>query len=334
MPLNDLIDVRQTSEYASYMQSLGWEIGKLAPNHLAGEDLNTYEVKNSLKATDFYYFVKKFPLLPFSFIKIHRPPVNIPLSAVKTLAKKQKAIFVKISPSKPIPIRDRGSAVSFPPPIIYKFYSPHKLHIDDDPMIATKTIWIDLSKSEEELLNNMKPKTRYNINKCKRSIGLRVGSVFGNKITQEQIKHIYWLWKQNNRRLKLFTPRINELIHIIKSFGRNCFVTTVYRSCHSLQAESLIRNLGGSCFRRNDIPNQLSAFCLVLLSPTTAFYWHNASTAEGRKLFAPTLCAWEAILQSKKLGKKIFDFEGIFDERYAQVFRKWKGFSRFKEGFI
>ena len=35
--------------------------------------------------------------------------------------------------------------------------------------------------------------------------------------------------------------------------------------------------------------------------------------------------------ERKKEGKKVFDFEGIYDERFPLI--SWKGFTRFKKGF-
>src|SRR4030042_3854512 len=92
MPLNGLIDIRQTPEYAAYMQKIGWQIRTC---HLRGVDLDSSEMKIS----GFLYFIKKLPLLPFSFIKIHRPAVDISLSAVRQLAHKHHALWIRISPS-------------------------------------------------------------------------------------------------------------------------------------------------------------------------------------------------------------------------------------------
>jgi lipid II:glycine glycyltransferase (peptidoglycan interpeptide bridge formation enzyme) len=64
-----------------------------------------------------------------------------------------------------------------------------------------------------------------------------------------------------------------------------------------------------------------------------AFYWHNGSLDIGKKLFAPTLCIWEAILECKRRRLKVFDFEGLYDERFPNKNTSWKGFSRFKLGF-
>ena len=58
-----------------------------------------------------------------------------------------------------------------------------------------------------------------------------------------------------------------------------------------------------------------------------------AANREGKKSFAPTLLAWEALKFAKKQGCAIFDFEGVFDERFTTQSPAWKGFSKFKEGF-
>ena len=58
---------------------------------------------------------------------------------------------------------------------------------------------------------------------------------------------------------------------------------------------------------------------------------YAASTTNGKQLFVPTMLVWEAIKLGKKLGKKYFDFEGIYDERFP--LKAWKGFTRFKQSF-
>ena len=65
-----------------------------------------------------------------------------------------------------------------------------------------------------------------------------------------------------------------------------------------------------------------------------SFYWHNCSTETGKKLFAPTLCVWEVIKESKRRNLQIFDFEGLWDERFPKLNKNWQGFSQFKKGFL
>ena len=64
-----------------------------------------------------------------------------------------------------------------------------------------------------------------------------------------------------------------------------------------------------------------------------AFYWHNCSSYLGKKLKASTLSVWQAIKESKTRGLKIFDFEGIWDQRLPYLNQGWQGFSQFKKSF-
>jgi lipid II:glycine glycyltransferase (peptidoglycan interpeptide bridge formation enzyme) len=77
--------------------------------------------------------------------------------------------------------------------------------------------------------------------------------------------------------------------------------------------------------------NELLGGVLAVSTKDISYYMYAASTISGNKSFAPTLLAWEAIKYARSEGKKIFDFEGIYDERYP--LKNWKGFSRFKKSF-
>ena len=80
---------------------------------------------------------------------------------------------------------------------------------------------------------------------------------------------------------------------------------------------------------RNDY---VIAGLLVVYTDDAAYYMYAASTADGKKLYTPTLLTWRAVRNAQKAGKKIFDFEGVYDERYENT-KGWKGFTKFKEGF-
>jgi len=69
----------------------------------------------------------------------------------------------------------------------------------------------------------------------------------------------------------------------------------------------------------------------LLFSGKVAYYWLAAASNLGKKLFAPNLLVYEALLASKKVGCGTFDFEGIYDERFP--IKSWLGFTKFKEGF-
>lgn len=71
----------------------------------------------------------------------------------------------------------------------------------------------------------------------------------------------------------------------------------------------------------------------LLFHNKTAYYWLAGATGEGKKKFAPTLIAWEAIKLAKKRECTAFDFVGVWDERTPKQHTDWLGFTKFKEGF-
>lgn len=79
--------------------------------------------------------------------------------------------------------------------------------------------------------------------------------------------------------------------------------------------------------------NRPVAGILLLFYDKVAYYWYASALPVGKKLFAPTLLVWKALRLSKKRDCKIFDFEGIYDERFPKAAASWRGFTKFKEGF-
>jgi lipid II:glycine glycyltransferase (peptidoglycan interpeptide bridge formation enzyme) len=235
-----------------------------------------------------FIYIKKLPLLPFSVIKILRGKKPIQLGELKKLIRKYRPLFFKLQP--------------------FHLRGVLSWKLDQHPLIPTKTIWLDLGKSEKQLLKEMKPKMRYNIGLVLRK-GAKTKIVSGDKMTDKQLMDFYHLWRQNKPFNWLFRPNFNELKYLKESFKKKCFFVLV------LKDKTLVSQV------------------FILCSKNMAFDWFGASSPQGRKLFAKSLVIWEAIKESKKRGLKIFDFEGIYDERYPWLNRGWRGFSRFKKGF-
>jgi len=170
----------------------------------------------------------------------------------------------------------------------------------NSPFLPSKTIQIDLARKEEQLLKEMHKKTRYNI-----KIALR------NKLnvsTTHDIEKFADFWQKCASDWGMFFRQKDKIKAIYNSFGSNSLVHTVTDKKGNWLAAIL----------------RISAFNI-------SYYLYAASSKEGNKLFAPTLATWAAIKSAKDEGKKIFDFEGIYDERFP--LNSWKGFSRFKMGF-
>lgn len=82
----------------------------------------------------------------------------------------------------------------------------------------------------------------------------------------------------------------------------------------------------------SDDSGKVLAGVFLLFHDKIAYYWMASSTKEGKTNYAPSLLVWEALKLAKKRECKVFDFEGIEDERIKET-KSWRGFTLFKRGF-
>lgn len=104
----------------------------------------------------------------------------------------------------------------------------------------------------------------------------------------------------------------------------------------SIEMKKLWKNFypkNASLLLAHNYGNKPVAGIILLFYNRYAYYWYASALKEGKRLFAPTLLVWEALKLAKRKGCKIFDFEGIYDERFPKASESWKGFTKFKEGF-
>ncbi|MBI2036080.1 peptidoglycan bridge formation glycyltransferase FemA/FemB family protein [Candidatus Microgenomates bacterium] len=172
--------------------------------------------------------------------------------------------------------------------------------INNNPYLPTKTIRIDLTISEEEIFKNFSAAKRRAVRKA-----------IKNKLIVKKTKNI-------EEFIKLKSKDFWPLGYFMKKDVRALWESFQPQNSTILIAYQAQRLLGA---------------ILLLFYDNIAYYWMATATKEGKKLFAPTLLVWEALKLAKKKRCKIFDFEGIYDERFHKATRKWQGFTKFKEGF-
>ncbi len=253
-----MTDLRQSPQYGEYIASLGWRAERIS---------------------DCQILVKRLPLIG-SLIKIQRPD-KIPFEKIDELAKKHRALFVKLEPKQSLNEMAREQLEG------------HGYCHDSWPLLATKTIQLDLKKSLGQLQKEMAKKTRYCLRKVEQA---------KSKLNfTDNLGKFY----ENFRKFgKGYIPKKREFQVLVKAFGQNAILLSV-------------KDLAGA---------------LVLIHDGIAYYYFAFTSPEGRKIFAQHFLVWEAIKRSKKLGCRIFDFEGIEDSRYKAT-RKWQGFTHFKKSF-
>jgi lipid II:glycine glycyltransferase (peptidoglycan interpeptide bridge formation enzyme) len=147
----------------------------------------------------------------------------------------------------------------------------------------------------------MHPKTRYNIKKKSKQLHTWVST------DVEQFASFWQKCALTQR--KMFLSQEKEIINLYKAFKKNAQIAVV---------------------SDNSEKDWLSAV-LTISSEKTTYYMFAASTLLGKKSFAPTINVWQCIKLAKKAKDKIFDFGGIYDERFP--LKSWLGFTRFKKSF-
>jgi len=175
----------------------------------------------------------------------------------------------------------------------------------------TKTLIVNIQPSDDEILAQMKSKTRYNIRLSERrgvtTKVIRGEDLIGNPAYMDEF---YAVYSENCQRIGMKCDSRDHLETLFKSFNRNCFLVHAY-----------------------DSDGEVSAVASYLVAGDTLYYQMNGSTEMGRKNFAPNLTVWEGILEGKRRDCRWLDFDGIYDDRYPKAQESWKGFSRFKLSF-
>lgn len=214
-----------------------------------------------------------------TFLHIRHGPIGkVNYEDIKKLAQSEKAWFIRISPQ------------------VEEDTTFKKLGFVRAPIheVDAERCWVlDIDKSEEELLMQMRKTTRYEI---KRAQKLDV-NITKNKKTND----FFALYNQTSERQHFVQHRgINEELEIMDSL--------VLTATHE---------------------GRPIASAIILFWGQEAIYHHGASIPN--KVGASYFVQWEAILEAKKRGKKIYNFWGIAPEDRPN--HPWRGITLFKKGF-
>jgi lipid II:glycine glycyltransferase (peptidoglycan interpeptide bridge formation enzyme) len=169
--------------------------------------------------------------------------------------------------------------------------------------LPSKTIQIDLTQSSGAIFANFKKDARYAI---KRGEGISIKKYS----TPDEI--IKWrdAWKKSVN-FKRFVPSTKQLINLCKSFPNN---DSLFLASHNINGSII----GGALFTK---PRESKI----------AYYWYAFTNSEGRTSLSQYSLLYHGILWAKKLGCKVFDFEGVYDPRFPN--KSWLGFTHFKKSF-
>lgn len=227
------------------------------------------------------------------FAKIPRPTLPVGWQVVEKLRNKYRIFKLRIAPH--LTVLDKK----------YQLYKKDLLgrdfKVEQSPFNPVTTILIDLKRPQKKIFDSFTPAKRRAVRRAhKNNIVVKVTDDFDSFINIRKRQYLilgFLLPKEMRMLWKTFFPNHASLLLAYSSAGKPI------------------------------------AGILLLYYKKTAYYWLASSLSEGKKLFAPTLLVWEALKLAKKKGCTVFDFEGIYDERFPRAGESWKGFTKFKEGF-
>jgi peptidoglycan pentaglycine glycine transferase (the first glycine) len=274
--------VLQSWEWGQFKSRWGW-----SPRYFINEEhtaaaLVLRRTFSPLKLNILY--VPKGPVLDYS----DRTLVDRVLGDLIAVAKRDRAIFIKIDPDLAEPDRpillDRG----------WRFSA--------EQIQFRNTMLIDLTRSEDDLLAAMKPKTRYNVRLAqKKGVTIRLGDL-------SDLDRLYQLYAETAQRDGFIIRPIDYYRDAWGSFIRSGLAQPLIAFVEQEPVAGLI------LFRFAD----------------RAWYMYGMSSNLHREKMPNHLLQWEAMRWSKMQGCAVYDLWGAPDE-LNESDSMW-GVYKFKDG--
>jgi lipid II:glycine glycyltransferase (peptidoglycan interpeptide bridge formation enzyme) len=237
------------------------------------------------------------------------PKGNVPtvevLKELKRIGRENNCIFIQLEPNVTdnLKLKTENLKPSF------------------HPLFTKYTFVLDITKSEEELLKNMHPKTRYNI---------RVAEKHGVKVAEQTSDEAF---KEYLRLTEETTSRQKFFAHTPSYHAKMWETLKTENSKLKTQNENgLAAHLLTAIYKPDDGNEEMLAAWILFVFHDHLYYPYGASSSKFRKTMASNLIMWEAIKFGKKHNLKFFDMWGALGYP-ADTKDKWYGFHKFKEGY-
>jgi len=293
--------ILQSLAWGELKAAFGWESVHLISER-AGQRAGAQLLFRSLPAGWTVAYIPKGPVSqgsdPLSLANFYQA-WDIVGTEIDQICRRKRAIFLKVEPDLP-DLAGESRASDAPPGFQL---SPHAIQ-------PPRTILVDLSGTEDDLLGRMKQKTRYN---------LRLAQKKGIQVLQSaEISAFYQL-------MQVTGQRDTFAVHSQAYYQRAYELFSPTGQC-----KLLLANLDG----------ELLGGIMAFSQGHRAWYFYGASANQHRELMAPYLLQWEAMRWARARGCTEYDLWGIPDaaeeELEAQFARRadglW-GVYRFKRGF-
>lgn len=179
-----MIDIRQSSQYADYLSSLGWTVERI-------DEVN--------------YFIRKLPLIG-SILKIQRPK-EINFGTIDKLCRKYHVFQIIIEPD----LTPTASAI---PGFNHNLLLHNGFKLSKSPYLPSETLQIDLTQTKDKIYANF-------TKDCKYSIRMGENVKVKQYSTPDEITKWREAWR-NSVKFTRYVPPLQQLLNLRKSFPSDC----------------------------------------------------------------------------------------------------------------
>lgn len=295
--------ILQAWEWGDFKRSTtGWSPHRIAYMHKGGVVAMAQILMRQAGPFKIMY-VPKGPALDYSDQALRVAVVK----ALKHHARDKGAIFIKIDPDIVYGMGVPGEPDALDIPLghqIVSEWASMEFVISPDQVQFRNSVIIDLRRDEEDILNAMKQKTRYNVRLAqKRGVTTRLGGI-------DDLDLLYHLYVETARRDEFV---IRPFEYYRKAWGE--FIRAGL-------AQPIIAEYQGEAI----------AHVIIFGFGKRAWYFYGASADDDRRNMPTYLLQWEAIRWARAQKMAVYDFWGAPDDFHDEN-DPLAGVFRFKSGF-
>lgn len=281
----------QTWEWGEFRKRTGNEVVRLGA--FEGQELRAaYQLT-----------VHRIPKSDFTVMNFLRGPLpdKIVVEALRKYGRERNSIFVKLEPNVFRGVEEK-EASRFEE--IENFLGENGA-VPGKAQFARYTFVLDLRKTEDQLLEQMEAKTRYNVR-----LAQKHGVTVSEK-NDESTWETYWKLTEETTKRQRFYAHNRE------------YHETLWKT---LASSGLLHLMAA------EYQGQILSTWLLFLFHDTLYYPYGAWSGEHKEVMANNLMMWESIRFGKAHGATSFDMWGAAGPETPSD-DPWWGFTRFKEGY-
>ncbi|HCJ45409.1 MAG: peptidoglycan bridge formation glycyltransferase FemA/FemB family protein [Candidatus Moranbacteria bacterium] len=276
----------QSEEWFSFQEAVGKKASLISLEQMLARG-----VIEKVSLVGNYLYIPKGPI--FSLEEASDESVQKQLQKIIKEAQEKKVKWIRIEPENENTLHSlqknfSGKVVKAPRDI-----QPRELFV------------IDITKTKEDILADMKPKTRYNIRLAEK----RGVKIFTTR--EEKYKQAFYDLVEKTADRKEINPHS-------KTYYENFFAIFPETLCQLFVAE---------------YEGIILAANICIFFRGRAIYLHGGSSDISRDVMAPYLLQWKQIEYAKDHGCTEYDFGGVHVVSSSEGTNDWGGITRFKTGF-